>query len=634
MMNKYQHVFTPVKIGRMTVKNRIEHAPAMPILAGWDGDITRDLIEWERAMARGGAGIVTIGDTPVVTEIASRLGHVLNLGTDKSINVLNRLAETIQRYGAKASIELTYHDHFISHSPGEFTSEGIKSFIDAHVQAARRCLVAGLDMIMIHAAHGHLISQFLSPKVNTRTDVYGGSFENRARIIIQILDGIRDKVGDRLAIEYRISGDELCPGGLDIEEQLALAKFIEDRIDLIHVSAGKLYEEKTIPRIFLPAYMPRGLNVYLAERFKKELNVPVTAIGSLNMEMAEEIIAQGKADIVAMARALIADPDAVNKARTGRDNEIRPCVRCNTCIDLAHRALLPVHCAVNPLAGREAEFIDINPALKKKKVIVIGAGPAGMEAARTAAARGHDVVLYEKENEPGGMLRIGSAAPFKSDMKAYLDWTVRMTMNTPNLTVRLSTEATPQIIKREHPDALVIAVGSEPVIPDAAEIPGINKDNIVWAGDIDIGKAEVGERVVIAGAGLTGSETALYLAQQARKVTLIDMLPLAKIDADSPFVNIIALRGMMNEFNISIKPEVRLTEITDEGAVIMDKSKNRSLIECDTVVLSLGVRPKTEIVELFSELAPEVYQAGDCGSDRGNLYNATMQGFFAAMNIL
>ncbi len=632
-MNRYRHVFTPIKIGRMTVKNRIEHAPAMPILAGWDGDITRELIEWERAMARGGAGIVTIGDTPVVTEIASRLGHVLNLGMDKSMNVLNRLAETIQRYGAKASIELTYHDHFIGHSPGEFTSEGIKTFIDAHVQAARRCLTAGLDMIMIHAAHGHLVSQFFSPKVNTRTDAYGGSFENRARIILQILDGIRDKVGDRLAIEYRISGDELCPDGLNIEEQLELAKLIEDRIDLIHVSAGKLYEEKTIPRIFLPAYMPRGINVYLAERFRKELSIPVTAIGSLDMQLAEMIIAEGKADVVAMARTLIADPDAVNKARTDRDHEIRPCVRCNTCIDLAHRALLPVHCAVNPLAGREAEFVDLNPELKKKKVVVIGAGPAGMEAARTAADRGHDVILYEKEKEPGGMLRMASAAPFKSDMKAYLDWAVRMTMNTPNLDVKLSTEVTPQIIIHEHPDVLIIAVGSEPVIPDDSEIPGIGRGNVVWAGDVDIGKAKVGEKVVVAGAGLTGSETALYLAQQGRKVIVIDMLLLTEIDSDSPFVNIITLRGMMKELNISVKTEVRLVEITDNGVMIMDKENNRTLITCDTVVLSLGVRPRADLVAKFSKLVPEVYLAGDCNKGRGNLYSATMQGFFAAMNI-
>lgn len=629
-MTHYKHVFTPIKIGRLTVKNRIEHAPAMPILASMDGDVTRELIEWERAMAKGGAGIVTIGDSPVVSAIAQRLGHILDLGTDKSINGLNRLAETIQRYGAKASIELSYHDHFVTHLPTDFTLEWINAFIDAHIQAARRCLIAGMDMIMIHAGHGHLVSQFLSPKINVRTDAYGGSFKNRARIIVEILDGIRNVVGDKLAIEYRISGDELAPGGLTIEEQLELIKLIEDKIDLVHVSAGKLYEEKTIPRIFQPTYLPRGVNVYLAERFKTELKIPVTTVGSLNMQMAEQIIADGKADIVAMARALIADPDAVNKAKRGKEDTIRPCVRCNTCIDRAHRSLLPVHCAVNPLAGREALFVNLPAPAKKKKVVVVGGGPAGMEAARRAADRGHDVVLFEKNAELGGTLIMASAAPFKADMRAYLNWAIRTTMNTPNLAIKLSTEATPKRIKAEKPDAIVIAVGSEPIIP---KMPGVDGEHVVKAGDVDLGKVKVGDSVVVAGAGLTGSETALHLAQQGKRITVIDMLPLSEIDADSPFVNIIALRDMMNELNIEIKTEVALAAITEAGAVVMDKNRNRMEIPCDTVVLALGVKPRTEAVESFLGLAPEVYMAGDCNKERGNLYNATMQGFFAAMEI-
>ena len=222
-MGTFEHVFTPIRIGRLLVKNRIEAAPAMPILAGINGDVTRELIEWEKALAKGGAGIVTIGDTPVVSEIALRLGHVLDLGTDRSINVLNRLAEPIQRYGAKASIELTYHDHFVTYSPTDMTVEKIKAIIDAHEAAAYRCLVAGMDMIMIHAAHGHLISQFLSSKSNLRTDGYGGSPANRARVAVEIIDAVRARVVDRLAIEYRISGEELTADGLTIEEQLHFA---------------------------------------------------------------------------------------------------------------------------------------------------------------------------------------------------------------------------------------------------------------------------------------------------------------------------------------------------------------------------------------------------------------------------
>lgn len=225
---------------------------------------------------------------------------------------------------------------------------------------------------------------------------------------------------------------------------------------------------------------------------------------------------------------------------------------------------------------------------------------------------------------------MGSAAPFKADMKAYLDWATHTTMNTPRLTVKLSTEATPERIKAENPDALIIAVGSTPIIP---EIPGIDRKNVVWAGDVDLGKVKVGDRVVVVGAGMTGSETALQLAQQGKKVTLVDMLPLEQIDAEYPFVNIISLRGMMKEVNIDIKTEVKIEAVTDAGAVMMDKNWNRTEIPCDTVVLAVGVKPRTDVVGIFEDLAPEVYRAGDCNKERGNLYSATLQGFFAAMEI-
>jgi 2,4-dienoyl-CoA reductase-like NADH-dependent reductase (Old Yellow Enzyme family)/NADPH-dependent 2,4-dienoyl-CoA reductase/sulfur reductase-like enzyme len=626
----FKHIFTPIKIGKMTIKNRIEAAPCVPFLAGIDGDATRELIEWERALARGGAGIVTIGDSPIIYETAARVGHILNLGTDRTISALNRLAEAIQRYGAKASIELTYFDPSQPYSPNTLTAKEIQSIIDSYAQAAFRCLNGGMDMIMIHGAHGHLISQFLSPRKNKRKDAYGGGFKDRARFATEVLEAIRDRVGDRLAIEYRISAAELVPGGLTVDEQLEFVKSIQDKIDLIHLSVGHAFEKGAGHLMIQPTYVPRGVNVHYAERFKKELKIPVTALGSIDVFMAEKIIAENRVDMVAMNRALIADHDCINKAKAGMEDTVRPCVRCNTCISRTHRFFLPVRCAVNPLAGREAEFLNPPSPARKKKVVVIGGGPAGMEAARTAAGRGHQVVLFEKEDRLGGTLKMAAAPPFKADMKQYLDWAIKMTMQSPNIKLKLSTEATIKGIKAEKPDVIVIAAGAVPVIP---RIPGIDGKNVVLAGDVDTGTAETGNKVVVAGAGLTGSETALYLARQGKEVTLIDMLSLEQIDANAPYTETGMLRDMLAEHKINIMTEVKLEAVTARGAVITDKNGKKREIPYDSVVLALGVKPRAGVVAKLRDLAPGVKIIGDCAGERGNLCSATSEGFFAAIEL-
>lgn len=629
-MGGYEHIFKPMKIGNITVKNRIEFAPVSPMLATIDCGAGRELIEWVRTIAKGGAGIVTIGNTNVYSESSLRTGHVLTLGFDKSMNVLNRIAEVIQGYGAKASIELNFNETYKQYTHTGMTIQEIKTMVDMFARAAWRCMNAGMDMIMVHGAHGHFISQFPSPNKNLRSDDYGGSFKNRARLVNEILAAIREQVGNRLAIEYRISGDELVPEGLHFEEQLEFVKLIENKIDLLHVSAGKLKEDSTLPWIIQPTYVPRGVNIYLAEQFKRELNINVAAVGSLDLAMAEQIIAEGKADMVAMARSIIADPDCIKKIKQGEEKRVRPCIRCNTCIERTHVYHLALRCAVNPTTGREAEHVTQPAPTNKKKVVVIGGGPAGMEGARRAAERGHEVILFEKSAQLGGALTVASAAPFKEDMKKYLGWTIQNTMNTPKLTVKLSTEATPEMIQSENPDALIIAVGSAPVIP---KILGVYRDNVIWVGNVMLGQSRVGNRVLVAGAGLAGSEAALFLAQQGKKVTLIDMLPLHQIDNDAPLINIISLRSKLKELNVRIKTEVALEAITDTGAVIIDKNWVKTEIPCDTVVLSLGFEPRQAVVEMFQGLAPEVYVIGDCNNQRGNLWNATREGYFAGMEI-
>jgi 2,4-dienoyl-CoA reductase-like NADH-dependent reductase (Old Yellow Enzyme family)/NADPH-dependent 2,4-dienoyl-CoA reductase/sulfur reductase-like enzyme len=628
-LQSYDHIFTPLKIGRITVKNRIESSPAIPYLASTDHTVTRELIEWTRAIAKGGPGIVTLGDTSVTTEDATRHNHMrcLDLGTDKVVNGLAAITDVIHRYGAKASIEMNLRDPI---SPTDMTSEQIDRTIAAYAEAAVRCLNAEMDMILIHGGHGHLLPRFFSPGHNKRTDRYGGTVEKRMQFAVDVLEAIRNKVGNRLAIEYRISANEFAPGAPTVEETIAFTRRIENLIDLIHVSAGCLHggDINSAAHMIQPLYVPRGVNVHYAEEFKKAVSIPVTAVGSITLDMAEEILASGKADMVAMIRTLIADRDSVEKARKGRGADIRPCIRCNTCLS-SHVYELPNRCAVSAEAGRETEF-PCRPTAVKKKVVVVGGGPGGMEAARTAAGRGHDVVLFEKQDRLGGMLTTATALPFKEDVKRYMDWAVRMTTATEGIRVFLGRSATADLIRSEKPDVLIVAVGAVPFVPP---IPGIDKDNVVWAGDVDTGKKAVGNNILLVGAGLTGLETALHLAQSGKHVTIIDMLPLAETAPGTPHVNLGYMRYMLDKQGVEIKEKHRLEAITDKAALVRDEKGAQIEMVCGTVVLSLGVRPLPGLWETYGKLAPDVKFIGDCQREDGNLKHATSEGYMAAVDL-
>jgi 2,4-dienoyl-CoA reductase-like NADH-dependent reductase (Old Yellow Enzyme family)/NADPH-dependent 2,4-dienoyl-CoA reductase/sulfur reductase-like enzyme len=628
-MTGYAHVFEPLRIGRLTAKNRIECAPAIPFLASEDLFVTRELIEWYRAIAKGGAGLVTIGETCIDYEDARVHGraNVLCLADNTSINGLSVLAETIQRYGALASIEINYEGLI---APTEMTTGQIEAIIERFAAAAARCRHAGMDMVMIHGGHGHLIGSFFSPVTNMRSDRYGGTFENRARFALEVLEAVREQTGNTMAIEYRISGDELVPGAPSLDETIEFARMIEDKIDLLHVSAGNITVQSTCPWMIQPTYLPRGTNVRYAERFKRELSIPVCAVGSLTMDMAEGIIAEGKTDMVAMIRSIIADPDCVSKARTGRQASIRPCVRCNRCVSETREFTKPTRCTVNPIAGKETEFKHVRPSAARKKVVVAGGGPAGMEAARTAAGRGHEVVLFEREDRLGGALTQASAPSFKADMKSYLEWAERETLQTPGLEVRLSTEATAEAVDAERPDVLIVAVGSSPIVPT---LPGMDSGKVVWASDARGGKATIGDDVIVAGAGMVGCEAALDLAQQGKTVTLIDLLPFERIALDVNPISRTALLEMLRSLRVCIEPQTTLEAVTASGVTVSRGDGSRAEIACDSVVLALGVTPRLESVRLFEHLAEDVHIIGDCRRAGGNLRTAITDGFNAAVDI-
>jgi len=498
-----------------------------------------------------------------------------------------------------------------------------------HVTAVcNRCLFAGFEMVMIHGGHGQLINQFLSPVSNFRKDKYGGSLENRARFAIELLTAIRKKVGNKLVIEYRISADELIPEGMHEDETIEFIKMIEDKIDIIHASLGGVGDRKYTPYMSQPTYFPHQFNVHRAEKIKKAVKIPVTCVGSIiSLEMADKIVAEGKADIVAMGRAQIADHDLVNKSVRGEASDVRPCLRCGTCGTRASD-FFPVRCAVNPVAGRETIYNEIKPAKKEKKVVVVGGGPAGMEAAQIASSRGHKVVLVEKGKQLGGALLAAAAPDFKPDMKRFVEWQKRKIQNSP-VEIKLSAEVTANSVKALSPDVVIIAAGAEPLLPG---IPGINNDNVVTATDFELGKAKTGKRVVVAGAGLTGCETGLHIAHEGKQVTIIDMLKESEIAMDTNLPNRITIMDLLEKSGAKLMTEVTLVEINKDGVVVVDRDAKKITIPADTVVWSLGVTPRSDVIKEMKKVAPEVYVVGDCRKPR-NLMAAIHDGFNTAVEI-
>ncbi|MBR6950962.1 MAG: FAD-dependent oxidoreductase [Oscillospiraceae bacterium] len=612
-------------------KNRIEVSPAEPFLCTKDGAITPEFIAYTEAFARGGAGIVYVGDSPINQEYADENHYTVNLSDPFITHGLFSVADAIHRYGALAGIELNLRNHVL---PADMTIEDIHQIIRDFTNAASYSAKAGFDLIMLHGGHGHTIAQFYSPQLNKRTDEYGcGTFENRCRFAKELLDSVRAAVGPNVAIDYRISGDDLTPGGVGVEDALRFAREIESRLDMIHVSAGNMYYLPSMSYTIQNAYLPMATNARFAKRFREELSIPVTAVGSFNLELAESALSDGTADVVAMIRHLIADPDAVNKARDGRGDEIRPCLRCCICTgDDPHGCPKPLRCSVNPVMGRNPRFDVIPPCRPGLKAVIVGGGAAGLEAARRLRERGASVVLFEKEDHLGGTLIPAGANRLKVNVRSYADWSVHTVLKDTGIDVRLGREATRQDVMDENPDVVIVAVGSEPFVPD---IPGFDRDNVVLAQDVDMGKACVGQKIVLIGAGLTGTETAVALAQEGKEVTLIDMLSLEEIDrrAIGSRSGLMYLRGMAQQAGVRVITGLRAKEVTDAGLTALDSTGSDVFLPCDTVVLSMGVRPRKAVADQFAGTAHDVFWCGDCAVKAGNITSAVRDAFYAAMNV-
>ena len=669
MQSRYEHVFNPIKIRGIDFKNRITLAPPSPNVASQDGTMTRDFIDWMRPLARGGTSILYVGNATVDKLECHDEETQIDLGTDRCVLPLSWYAEMAAQHNCHASFEINHNGkdtafETVGHAPYsassiittseisrakrfgrdpipsiEMTHEKIEETINKFAMGAFRMKQAGMDICLVHGGHGNLISQFMSPMYNKRQDEYGGTTEKRARFAIEVCDAIRKKVGNDFVIEFRISADEIAPEGMRFEETLQMIEYLQDHIDIIHVSAGihSDFDMKYYRNWCQNFLMPRAFNAHYARDVKKAFpNLLVTTVGSItSLDIGEELISNGWADFVAMCRPLMADPDMPRKYAQNRPEDRRPCLRCDACARFVPPRTL--NCAVNPFSGVFTQIKDgvVPKAPVKKKVAVVGGGPAGLYAMMALCDRGHDVTLYEKTDKLGGNVIPAAVAPFKIDCQDYLKWLLRE-VGKYNANILLNTEATKEMLDKEEYESIIIAVGSEPIIP--SRIPGINKPHVHWAPDAEMGKAPVGDKIVIIGGGAVGLEAAIEFKQAGKDVTVIEML-----NTDQHFMSLRKSSGhagnemlsIMEELKLPLHLNSRLEEVFDDKVVCKDLATGE-LVEyaCDTVLLALGMLPLTDVADSMRHCAAEteVFIVGDAKAV-GNISTATNGGFQAAIHI-
>lgn len=645
---KYPNLTSPIQLGKVIFRNRMFSAPMGAT------DITSECSPGPRTQgfyelrAKGGAASVTVSELVVHPETdGSHMMH-LDLETVGQLAAHTFVADAIRRHGSVPSIELSHSGQYAGTymsdknkkaslcqwgpSDGvrpdgrpvkELSKEQIKDIVKAYADAATLCKRAGYEMIMVHCGHGWLIHQFLSPYQNHRTDEYGGSLENRMRFCKEVLTAVREAVGEGFPIEARLSGSELFDGGYTIEDGIKIAQGIEDLVDLIHVSAGSYQFGffNTTP----PMFDPHGVNVWLAAEIKKHVKKPVATIGGLSdPAQMEQIIAEGKADVVYMARQLLADPFLPEKVMASEDDQIVRCLRCYTC--MAERPVtFTRRCAVNPIVGREIEGMEVAPAYKKKKVIVVGAGVAGLKAAVTAAQRGHQVILCEKTDKVGGILKSEQAISFKYEMY-LLGVTLEKQALAEGVEIRLNTNVTADYLEAEQPDAVILAVGSTPLVPP---IPGIDGENVVVVNNYYLEKKKVQDTVVVLGGGLAGCECAVHLGQEGKKVHLVEMRD--TLAPDCNIRNRPILMRKVAEF-CEAHTEYKGLKINPDGVVCQDKDGNEVLVPGKTVICALGQRANRADVNALRRTARFVREVGDCIRP-ANITKAVYEGFHAAMDI-
>ncbi|MEM0460288.1 MAG: FAD-dependent oxidoreductase [Thermofilaceae archaeon] len=659
-------LYEPITIGRCWIKNRIAMAPMGLVgMVNNDGSINRRIVDYYVERAKGGIGLIITGLTRVENEIEKLTldgRHVLPiLNSAKYIPSHSELTEEVHHWGARIFVQLTAGTGRVlatlallsgitpvsaSEVPAYWlptiktralTREEVKKLVKAFGDAAEYAALAGYDGVELHGHEGYLLDQFTSSAWNLRTDEYGGSLENRLRLPVEILDEIKSRVGKGFPVVYRfgvkhfikglnnpgLPGEDFKEAGRDVEEGLEMAKLLEKAgFDALHVDAG-CYDSWYMAHP--PEYLPHGCLVEFAAIVKRQVNIPVISVGRLDDPLiAEKVLREGKADMVAIGRGVLADPEWPNKVRAGKFDEIRPCIGCHECLYRIIELARPLSCAVNPRTGRERE-LELKPAEKRKKVVVVGGGVAGMELARVAKLRGHEVVLFEQEKELGGHLIEAGAIDFKSDIRRLKAWYDKQ-LQKLQVDVRLGVRADLKTVLNENPDVIVVATGSKCWVPP---IPGVDKPFVTNAIEVLRGRREPREEVVIIGAGLIGVELSIWLAQKGKKVSIVEMLPAPSLSVSH--ANKLYLMAMLKYLKIPVHLGAKVEKIED-GRVVATTPSGTFEITCDSVILCTGLAPVRELYEALTKEHPDVYVIGDALSPR-KIRDAVWDAYYLGMSI-
>ncbi len=655
---KVMRLFEKGNIGKVELKNRLVMSPMGCGLAELDGSPSEDMIEYYEARARGGAGLIIPEITRVNDVTGAGMMRQLSVSQDRNIEPLSKLVQAVHKHGTKIFIQL--------HHPGRegvssllggapvaapsaipckvskqetraLTTEEVKGLVQDFIAGAVRAKKAGADGVELHAAHGYLLQQFLSPYTNKRNDEYGGSFDNRLRMLLEIIEGIRRECGADFPIGVRLSVEEfldqtgVTEDYIHIQDGIKIAMALEKAgADFIDVSCG-LYE--TGMTCVEPISFPQGWRYDLIKAVKDHVNVPIISVSAIREpEIAEKFLEEGVTDYISLGRAWLADEDWGTKVLEGRENELRKCISCLRCFESLseyNAAGIPMECAVNPRLCRELKYGDLKQDLEGHKAVVVGAGPAGMTAAQTLAERGVRVTLMDRQDSLGGTVNLAKKPPLKERMQWISDY-YQEEFDRLGIDVKLGVEADADAVLAEKPDAVIVAAGSVPIVPKS--IPGISNENVHTANEVLDGKPQLsGKNIALIGAGLTGLETAEALAAAGNKVTVIDMVDQPAPGANS--TNVLDVCGRLAKYGVGYKLGNKLKEINENGVIIENvHTGEESQIDADEIVLSLGYRPDQSLADALREKGVEAVLVGSAVKD-GNIAPATRTGYEAGRSL-